>query len=669
MESGQSTPSIPENRTDPQSPARYKAVRSSNRKGPHFITCLNSDAVSSRWREVGPTVDGTGSVCYWITDDDATEAHLNRWKRTLGNALAKLLGISEGDEEWRLTELPKNYKLFRYTKGGREDVYLLGSQSVNKFRTANEFSPHVYWLCTHDPLLSGRAHCKCKYCGRVRCQSQVNLELGLSEKAKSSSEQRMVSHNKRKAEEDIAKENFRKRNISEFNQKPGPRQSYKPTQRKVLPAHIISSASNGLSSKRQTFTGPYVNKDRDRDLSEFKCAFRAAEVVWCKLDSPIDGSDGGHPDIVIEYWPAVCEERIMVSVPEILKENPDGNPPAALSTPKLKVSQNYQWKVRPLGTGDVLWRKEADLLAYLNYPVPLNFYKLLPNPKLLSHLHDGHGTDRPSITSFSTLSEAITAFALALQFSVHIKKAWTLMDRYDIAFLKRLDAIGEQLSVEDLQITYEDSTLPWYQYLWWGTEKIWSGELIRLIVSAADLPNGLRDISSRDRARCFFLKISGIYRSEQEAGMIKGPIYELADLNQREIDEKVNSSDFNEKNQPACFGRYMPEPPPGLFFRRLTPIGKEHHLVLQHIAGRYYPPHCLQSLPSHTDEDKPDPYSIDGRSLSLCGLTEGKCCETWTADRKECFKKAEALAEEEVSNLGYFNRKTERVLSIIEMKF
>ncbi|KAA1086187.1 hypothetical protein PGTUg99_018475 [Puccinia graminis f. sp. tritici] len=660
------------------SQTHYTIIRGAHRRDPNYINCLNSDGDSSKWRETGPSVDSTGSTCYWKADDSECRLLAEKWKKTLGKTAAKLLGLAEDstDEDWRVQDFPNGYKLYRHLKGQREDVYLFGSEHVTKFRTANEFSPHFHWLCTYEPTPANRIYCKCKYCSGVKTQGSVNTSLGLNEKPKRFSpplfDSRSASQNKRKAEEEMAKENYRKRtNADSVPGTRAPRTSHKPVQsRRSMPSHTLNSVpgGGGAGRKSQTFSGPYVNKDRDRDLSEIRCTFRMAELVWCKLDRPIDGSKEGKPDLKIDYWPAICEERVLITHSEVSREpkasttdeipqvNGSASSPAP-SPPSLKVQQKYQWKVRLLATCDVYCKDESDLLPYLNYPPPLNIYKLPIRPQTLKYIQDGHETDRPTIASLTTLSEAVTPFALSLQITAHIKKSFTLMDRYDIAYLKRLEARGQNIPLDDMQILYEDSTLPWYQFIWWGAEKIWSGELIRLIVSVPDLPKGLRSISQAASPRCFFLKITGIYRSNDEKGMVKGPIFELAPIADQAKDLAEQNPDFLESDKPPGaqhVNRYMPKPPSGYFFRRLTPFGKEHHLVLQHIAGRYYPSQPMSTLNSTNGAncEPPAPMSIEGRSLILSGMAEGRWlhmhCETWTLDRKECFKESEASAEREL---------------------
>ncbi|KAH9462478.1 hypothetical protein MJO28_002752 [Puccinia striiformis f. sp. tritici] len=690
--------------TEGSSHAHYSVTRGQHRRDPNFISCLNSDGDSSKWKTTGLAIDSTGATCYWKTDDPECEALAEKWKKTCGKTVAKLLGLADDgtDEDWRVKDFPKDYKLYRHVKGQREDLYLFGSEHVLKFRTANEFSPHFHWLCTYEPTIANRIYCKCKYCSGVKNQGSVNSSLGISEKNKRFSSpvfdhSKSVSHNKRKAEEEMAKENYRKRASTDGRPARG---TQKPVQsRKSLPAHVLNSvASGGSSGRKQTYTGPYVNKDRDRDLSEIKSTFRVAELVWCKLDKPINGRNEGRPDLEIDYWPAICEERMLISQSEVSRVIKDQTPqstnknnnknknnngsnsnksPPTPSPPSLKVQQKHQWKVRLLATCDILFKDESELLPYLNYPPPLNIYKLPIRPQTLKYIHDGHESDRPTISSLTTLSEAVTPFALSLQITAHVKKSYTLMDRYDIPLLKRIEARGQNIPIEDIQVLYEDAALSWYQYLWWGAEKIWSGELIRLIVSSNDLPNGLREFtkpstssstSDSSSSRCFFLKITGIYRSNEDKGMVKGPIFELAPLEQRTKDSIQQDPEFIESDKlPGIqqVNRYMPKAPIGFYFRRLTPVGKEHHLVLQHIAGRYYAPQPTSNPPNGTavvKDDVPEPMSIEGRSLILSGMAEGRWlhmhCETWTVDRKECFKESEAAAEREL--IAYCSKTEEK---------
>ncbi|KAI9619224.1 hypothetical protein H4Q26_011905 [Puccinia striiformis f. sp. tritici PST-130] len=260
-------------------------------------------------------------------------------KKLAGKTVAKLLGLADDgtDEDWRVKDFPKDYKLYRHVKGQREDLYLFGSEHVLKFRTANEFSPHFHWLCTYEPTIANRIYCKCKYCSGVKNQGSVNSSLGISEKNKRFSSpvfdhSKSVSHNKHRA-----------------------RGTQKPVQsRKSLPAHVLNSvASGGSSGRKQTYTGPYVNKDRDRDLSEIKSTFRVAELIK----------------------PHNLPTRTTTRTRTTTASNSNKSPPTP-SPPSLKVQQKHQWKVRLLATCDILFKDESELLPYLNYPPPLNILQI-----------------------------------------------------------------------------------------------------------------------------------------------------------------------------------------------------------------------------------------------------------------------------------------------------
>lgn len=75
----------------------YKVEKSTNRRGPHYITCLRTDANASKLREDGPTTDSTGATCYWRSNDEQTKSVVEKWKKTVGKMLAKLLGLADGE--------------------------------------------------------------------------------------------------------------------------------------------------------------------------------------------------------------------------------------------------------------------------------------------------------------------------------------------------------------------------------------------------------------------------------------------------------------------------------------------------------------------------------------------------------------------------------------------
>jgi len=60
-----------------------------------------------------------------------------------------------------LQEFPEHYEMFMSVTPKRKDLYLYGSQNVLKFRSAQEFHPHLVWLMAGMPNSPG---CECHYC-------------------------------------------------------------------------------------------------------------------------------------------------------------------------------------------------------------------------------------------------------------------------------------------------------------------------------------------------------------------------------------------------------------------------------------------------------------------------------------------------------------------------
>ncbi|KAF2166069.1 hypothetical protein M409DRAFT_66954 [Zasmidium cellare ATCC 36951] len=108
------------------------------------------------------------------------------WRRKLGGMLARELNWKDktgGDNGYILVSFPENYRLYEHVKktekdgkaevkskthaaGGndRQDAYLYGHPDGRKkrFRSPNDFFPHLLWLCTDE---SGDPdNCTCKIC-------------------------------------------------------------------------------------------------------------------------------------------------------------------------------------------------------------------------------------------------------------------------------------------------------------------------------------------------------------------------------------------------------------------------------------------------------------------------------------------------------------------------
>ncbi|KAF9653192.1 hypothetical protein BDM02DRAFT_3108369 [Thelephora ganbajun] len=97
------------------------------------ITIKTTDARSRNWPDCSQTIHSDGSIISWQPSDESIQ-HL--WRQKLGELLTDRFLLVDSHLEVHLqpmkgrrrflTDFPSGYKLFTYTKEGREDRYLIG---------------------------------------------------------------------------------------------------------------------------------------------------------------------------------------------------------------------------------------------------------------------------------------------------------------------------------------------------------------------------------------------------------------------------------------------------------------------------------------------------------------------------------------------------------------
>lgn len=130
-----------------------------------------------------PNRDGVSDFYREVAHDEPK--HVD-WRRKLGGMLARELnwqGKTAGEGGYILVALPENYRLYEHVKktekdgrtevknkthagGGndRQDAYLYGHPAGRRkrFRSPNDFFPHLLWLCTDET--GDPDKCSCKLC-------------------------------------------------------------------------------------------------------------------------------------------------------------------------------------------------------------------------------------------------------------------------------------------------------------------------------------------------------------------------------------------------------------------------------------------------------------------------------------------------------------------------
>ncbi|KAL0575194.1 hypothetical protein V5O48_006788 [Marasmius crinis-equi] len=116
---------------------------------PTFKAFERSDGTPSQWpKNTERVVDGDGHVNYMEYLDLNHPVSIN-WRTGVAKAVAKACDWPAG-HAYVLADWPTDYRLYCHQKGPqadpRRDIYLFGSKATAKFRSINEFIPHARWL-------------------------------------------------------------------------------------------------------------------------------------------------------------------------------------------------------------------------------------------------------------------------------------------------------------------------------------------------------------------------------------------------------------------------------------------------------------------------------------------------------------------------------------------
>ena len=267
-------------------------------------------------------------------------------------------------------------------------------------------------------------------------------------------------------------------------------------------------------------TGPKVavNPHRVADLEGVnsphrKRLHRIGEVVWCFLDAPI--ARPGEEDSAISAWPGVVKsiQRSMhytIVMGESSFERRRGN------------DQSYAYEVALFNIEVLITISDERVLPYQATSSPQPLLNALSS---LMHTVDrkGHTLDVPAAGALDALSkftfeEAALPYALAIQAPIALTKYWTCTDSWTFKYTITADKavatpvppkkkhrtpglhIGPMpdlsvLSAGPVTLPTEShtqvKTQKRYQGLWWGGERIWVDDLVRLKVPRRELaPHG-----------------------------------------------------------------------------------------------------------------------------------------------------------------------------------
>jgi hypothetical protein len=355
--------------------------------------------------------------------------------------------------------------------------------------------------------------------------------------------------------------------------------------------------------------------------------FREGELLWCALDTPIPGRT---PQEDLHFWPGLVQEIILK--PEAIPiddtdaemrdgtaQSPSSGPVQSESTPSKPscpwtVRQHLVYKMKFLGVKHSGFFRDNQVLPYQSYIVPAEVRQALETysfkdvdltPEVLHTFDPRTPLDEDSSISVRCFEAAVGPYALAIQTACSISNFWSPTDQWEFRYtippassaptsrvepsglvsaLATASSSNAKLHSDDAAMndttfrilgpqptplsTAQTFSQTRYQGIWWGAERIWTDELVRLKVARKQLaPNGGENIypsagpgpSSIDytvkiskgdesnpegpeygaEARTVFMKLEGLFVVElpkrHESGDVKkecrasGMLYELAD--------------------------------------------------------------------------------------------------------------------------------------------
>lgn len=425
--------------------------------------------------------------------------------------------------------------------------------------------------------------------------------------------------------------------------------------------------------------------------------FRDGELVWCGLDRPILGPCQ-HEDAAIRCWPAIIDEVRLKShaisrngVSDANTKHLDGNEGMVDGDTTEEVSWNvqqyYTYKVHLLVVDKTMVVPDEKILPYQAHVPPGELISILqayPPDELDFTRETMHKFD-PCADPPMDFNYAVAPYAMALQIGAALSSFWCLTDEWTTTFTvpprqvpppehsiatSLQDAIdmahrhNDQITAmeapsssaptaprrSDIRIPEPGTQVSQvrFQGLWWGGERIWTDDFVRLKVPRSSLaPRGAENVFSpagpgksaremwlqqgRDpselgaSARGIFMRLDGLIIVDvaQPDGKPKkecracGMLYELADQDWEDPDPGASSEAPHSNGQtsgvtaptpltastaiPGLGGsesarslppkpRYsLPEAPEGYRFRAILPEGHESIIALSLISGRYYP--------------------------------------------------------------------------------
>ncbi|KAL5531470.1 hypothetical protein ACEPAG_4347 [Sanghuangporus baumii] len=514
-------------------------------RNPKWIEINATDGDVSRWPSnttSNPDSEGNVNFMHPVSVDDGAAI---KWRVVIGQALAEMLNYPELESKsWVLKDWPEGYHFYDHNKGHlasgkvRHDLYLVGSRNVARFRSPAEFIPHAYWLMTN--AAQDRSKCVCKYCGG-KPQREISDAMGLSQRQSESGALARYVELPRRERRRHALPAREGRVFATVRQVPnpirlpkGPRQHVNPEREKDLRAIL----------------GP-------KTLGERRWA-REGELVWVKLDHPVSLNERRLESEEITFWPGMIEEvnfkaEVTARRTDVATSSnaPDRNDTTRSSNAEIldpwTIVHKSIYKIKLLvvlktvvygGDHIVPYQSHApdgDLLSEvqsivfdLDSDTPEETGGIvLPSDSQVEETEQALFKRFQSFDPFPSVKPhfgrtedqkfyqetAAGAFATAIQIASHLSMYYTPFDEweykmqagtniFDFAHVGTTTAglltPAEEHALRQRHLGAQNGgvvTQTRFQGLWWGPERIWMGDLVRLKLGRYEIaPEGTETI-------------------------------------------------------------------------------------------------------------------------------------------------------------------------------
>ena len=559
---------------------------------------------------------------------------------------------------------------------------ITGSTLVKRFRSIPEFVLHAVWLMMDENLQ--RSNCGCKYCTRTP-QRDISQAAGLSSVRSVPSPVARIRQSTQapsKAPRPPPQKGEKERTSEPPSVTAGPTGISPPPEEQTLPPKEVPWFAIRKEPKPvKPSAGPRVavNPHRIADLEGVnsphrKRLHRIGEVIWCFLDVPI--ARPSEEDSAIGAWPGIVKSiqrsmHVTIVMGESSVEHRKGN------------DQPYAYEVSLFNIDAVITISDDRVLPYqaMSSPQPL-----LDALSSLMHTIDRreHTLSVPvegglgALSKF-TFEQAALPYALAVQAPIMLAKYWSCTDNWTFKYTITADkavatpvvpkkkhrtpglhigpmpgllpSLSAGPAAPPAESPAQVKTQKRYQGLWWGGERVWVDDLVRLKVPRHELaPSGSERVlpavppsqaaieytvqkgiepehTPGSGERGLFLRITSIFVVEKKVRM-SGMLFDLVEegfvgagvggregrqedtsaFDMRSLDPALLQNENSDESpaeqtsngfKPASdrqvlSGPYVrswnpPEPPIGYKFRSILKGDWEAVMDVSLLSGRYYP--------------------------------------------------------------------------------